>query len=412
MLFPGSRIWYEGAAAELASLTDEIKASGFSGHIVLEFQDSLDVVICSGGEFQRVIEKIGRRILSTKKYREIWGKCQIKQGRMTIFELAPPLVRRLRGLHGRRLLCSGTLATGCDPERLLDQLRARSFSGILDCVSSEGKLLLDFDTGEVVACFATEYQGLSSDGLEAFTSWHRGFTRSSHPCFFFISETDGTADSQTADEILMDYHDQIALPLASSMERLFHVFGREAGVGDVLVGAGTCPGHALYLISGEAELIPGDAPELFGGPSLKAGEFLGLGWLDDQTSSANTVRARVTSRYLALDAKSLEVLFVNSPALGARLLREAAGLVASVRARLEALRAEPRLRDVESAVLQALYRHPLGGREGVPAAEIFRDLTQSLPLTLPEIDALFRKLAALGGLKQSGGRILLAPHVF
>ena len=121
--------------------------SGFSGHIVLEFQDSIDVVICVGGEFLRVIEKIGRRILSTKKYREIWGKCQIKPGRMTIFELPPPLVRRLRQLHGRRLLCSGTAATGCDPGRILAGLRARAFSGILDCVTPAGKLLLDYERG-------------------------------------------------------------------------------------------------------------------------------------------------------------------------------------------------------------------------------------------------------------------------
>ena len=89
MLFPGSRIWYEGAAADIAALTEEIKTSGFSGHIVLEFQDSIDVVVCVGGEFVKVVEMIGGRLLSAKKYREIWGKCRIKQGRMTVFELPP-----------------------------------------------------------------------------------------------------------------------------------------------------------------------------------------------------------------------------------------------------------------------------------------------------------------------------------
>ena len=225
MLFPGSRIWYEGTAADLATLTDEIKVSGFSGHIVLEFQDSIDVVICVGGEFLRVIEKIGRRILSTKKYREIWGKCQIKQGRMTIFELPPQLIRRLRALHGRRLLCSGTAATGCDPARVLDGLRARAFSGILDCVTPTGKLLMDFEQGTISACYYTEFEGLSHSGLAAFTAWHQGFVRSTHPSFFFTSEAGGSGESQLWDEILMDYSDQLPLPLTSSIERLYRSSG-------------------------------------------------------------------------------------------------------------------------------------------------------------------------------------------
>ncbi|HWR98417.1 MAG TPA: hypothetical protein VN317_08345, partial [Candidatus Methanoperedens sp.] len=134
MLFPGSRIWYEGAVADIAALTEEIKTSGFSGHVVLEFQDSLDVVICVGGEFVKVVELIGGRLLATKKYREIWGKCRIKQGRMTVFELPPRLAQRLRRIRGRRVLCTGT-AAGCDPLRIIGELRSGSFSGILDAAS-------------------------------------------------------------------------------------------------------------------------------------------------------------------------------------------------------------------------------------------------------------------------------------
>ena len=88
-------------------------------------------------------------------------------------------------------------------------------------------------------------------------------------------------------------------------------------------------------------------------------------------------------------------------------------MLARIRARLEAFRAEPRLRDVESAVLADAARATReGGRDGVPAAELFRELTQSLPLSLPEIDALFRKLLALGGVGQAGGRIALSPREF
>jgi len=197
MLFPGSRIWYEGAAADLASLTDEIKSSAFSGHMVLEFQDSIDVVICVGGEFLRVIEKIGRRILTTKKYREIWGKCQIKPGRMTIFELPPPLTSRLRSLHGRHPLCSGTATTGCDPARILAGLR-RAPSRDPGLRDPDGQAAPGLRAGAVTACYYTEYEGLSRVGLAAFTAWHRDFVRSTHPSFFFTSEDGAPARARSS----------------------------------------------------------------------------------------------------------------------------------------------------------------------------------------------------------------------
>jgi CRP-like cAMP-binding protein len=412
MLFPGSRIWYEGAAADLASLTEEIKSSGFTGHIVLEFQDSLDVVICVGGEFLRVIEKIGRRILTTKKYREIWGKCQIKQGRMMVFELPPPLVRRLRTVHARRLLCSGTAASGCDPAKLLVDLAARGFSGIVDGVGPDGKLLLDFADGRVQACFFTAFEGLSHEGLPAFTTWHRGFVKSQRPWFFFASEPGGTGDELLWDEILMDSTDQIPLPLASSVERLFRAFGRELAPGETLVPAGARSEQAFYLVSGEAELFPVDAPAWRVGAPLRPGEFLGLGWLHRGEASPVTARARLACRVLALEAAALPTVFENSPVLAARMVREAAATLTALRARLAAFRSEPRLRDMESAVTQALHRHPDGGREGVPAAELFRELTQILPLSLPEIDARFRRLASLPGLGQAAGRITLTLRQF
>ncbi len=412
MLFPGSRIWYEGSAADLASLTDEIKTSGFSGHVVLEFQDSIDVVICVGGEFLRVIEKIGRRILSTKKYREIWGKCQIKPGRMTIFELPPQLIRRLRAPHLRRLHSSGTAATGCDPGRLLDGLRARAFTGLLDCVTPEGKLLLEYEAGKISACYYSAFEGLSSCGLEAFRTWHRGFLDSTHPSFFFTSEPGGAGENQLWDEILMDYSDQIPLPLKSSIERLYASFGRKAAAGEELIAAGANSFPLIYLVDGELEAVPADARGWSAGVPLKPGEFFGFGRLQQGQPAPMSVRARVASRYLACDTRALDAVFTNSPTLTARLVREAARHLGGLRARLEAFRAEPRLRDVESAVLRTLLAHPQGGREGVSSADLFRELTQSLPLSLREIDGLFRRLATLEGLRQAGGRVALSARDF
>jgi hypothetical protein len=83
-----------------------------------------------------------------------------------------------------------------------------------------------------------------------------------------------------------------------------------------------------------------------------------------------------------------------------------------LRSRFDAYRAEPRLRDMESAIKQVLARHATVAGGGMPAAELFRELTQCLPLTLQEIDALFRRLSALGGIAQVAGRVSLVPREF
>jgi hypothetical protein len=121
-----------------------------------------------------------------------------------------------------------------------------------------------------------------------------------------------------------------------------------------------------------------------------------------------SVRALAASRYLVCDAAFLAAAFDNSPVMSARLVRAAARQFETTRSRLEAFRAEPRLRDVESAVLNTLLAHPGGGRDGVSSAELFRELTQILPVSLPEIDALFRKLVALEIVRQAAGRVTLS----
>lgn len=410
MLFPGSRIWYEGSAVDLANLTDEIKASGFSGHIVLEFQDSLDLVICVGGEFQKVIEKIGRRLLSTKKYREIWGKCQIKTGRMLVFELPPALAYRLRGLHGRRLLCSGSAATGIDPHRLLRERKDAGFTGIIDCVAPEGKMLLDFESGTIHGCYYTEYEGLFFDGLEAFRAWHGAFLRARQPSHFFVSEIGSRrSDGQHWDELLMESAELVSVPLRSSLERLFRFCGREASPDEVVFSPASALDTAVYLLEGEVELISAQrrVPALYGlkGP----GDIIGLGLLGDLPKTDFIGRARSRCRYLAFNRGHLPTIFHNSPMLAARCVRDAVRLTHLFRGRLAAYREEPRLRDVERAVAEALHR-PENYPGGITAAELFRELTQSLPFSLPEIDALFRKLVGLGSIEQSGGKVIHTPQ--
>lgn len=406
MLFPGSRIWYEGAAADIAALTEEIKTSGFSGHIVLEFQDSIDVVVCVGGEFVKVVEMIGGRLLSAKKYREIWGKCRIKQGRMTVFELPPLLARRLRGIGARRVLCTGAATRGCDALRVIGELRAGGFSGIMDAVSPAGKLLLDFEGGAIAACYATAYAGPALEGLEAFRSWHEEFAGADEPTIFSVAAA-AAGEGKPWDEILMAGAERVPLPLPPSTERLARRYGRTAAAGEVILAPGARPAEAYYVLSGEVELFPAEGDGAAASRRLGPGALVGFSWLRDLAPARFGARALGECRYLAFGRDELGAVFANSPVLAARCVRASAALLARTRTRLEAFRAEPRLHDVEMEVVATLARQRAAWPGGIPAAELLRELAQVLPLTLPEIDAFFRKLLALGSVGQADGRIAL-----
>ncbi|HEY5999979.1 MAG TPA: cyclic nucleotide-binding domain-containing protein [bacterium] len=407
MLFPGSRIWYEGAVADIATLTEEIKSSGFSGHIVLEFQDSLDVVVCVGGEFVKVVELIGGRLLSAKKYREIWGKCRIKQGRMTVFELPPRLAQRLRGIRGRRVLCTGTAAGGCDPLRIIGELKAGGFSGILDAVSPGGKLLLDFESGVIAAAYATSFAGPALEGFDAFRDWHEGFVRADAATVFSVAGIAAPGDGQLWDEILMAGTERVALPLLPSTERLAHRYGRTVPAGEVLFAAGARPAQAYYLLTGEVELFPAATDGISVCRRLGSGALFGVSWLQDLAPARFGARATVESRLLAFGRDALPTVFANSPQLAARCVRASAALLARMRSRLEAFRAEPRLHAMETEVIATLRRPHPDNPDGLAAADLFAELAQVLPLSLPEIDALFRRLVSLGSISQTGGKIAL-----
>jgi CRP-like cAMP-binding protein len=374
---------------------------------VLDFQDSLAVVVLFGGEVVKVIEKVGGRFLATKQYREVWDKCRVTPGRLTAFELPPRLAQRLRGIRDRRVLCTGSAAGGCDPLRLLSELRRGGFSGILDADSPDGKLLLDIEGGAIVACYATHIDGPALEGLEAFRSWHRSFVRAAAPTTVSVAGLGAHGEGKLWDEILMAGADRVRLPLPTSTERLAHRYGRSAAAGELLFAAGARPAAAFYLLDGEVELFPGEGYGIAARRRLGPGALVGVSWLQDLGPAHFGARALSPSRYLSFGREDLGIVFANSPALAARCVRASAALLARTHARLAAFRAEPLLHDLEGEIIAALRRPRPGEPSGIPAADLFGEVAQALPLALPEIDALFRRLVALGSVSDSGGKIAL-----
>jgi CRP-like cAMP-binding protein len=411
MLFPGSRIWYEGSANDLAALTEEIKTSHFSGHIVLEFHDSLDIVIISGGDFLKVIEKIGQRLVATKKYREIWGKCQIKPGRMFVFELPPALSRRLKGMNQRRLLSSGRLGEGCDLEKIIRHQKAARLDGFLDCVAPEGKALLEFETGTITSCYYTEYQGLFYTGLEGFRRWHQSLVRAKEPFYTFVSEyVSGVDNSQAWDEILIDNVENIKGPLLSSSERLFAAFGKRVPEDERIFQEGQYPGQAFIVLEGGIELSRKSkrGPEVLG--ILGQGEILGLSWLFGVSPAPLTGRALRESRLLAFDQTELEHLVYNSPSLASQIVWKLTRLLQAGRRRLQVFQASPQLKDLESYIIRVVNRNRKRLEEGFPPGELYRELSQIAPFSLPEIDIMFRELISIGRIEITGGRVKFQPE--
>ncbi len=410
MIFPGSRVWHEGAATDLVHLTDEMKSSSFSGHIVLEFQESLDLVIVAGGDFFKVIEKIGRRIMTTKKYREIWGKCQIKTGRMFAFELPPPLALKLQAVGHRKELCSGEIDS-CDLGRVVRERKAARFSGFIESVSSDGKGLLEMKDGVILSCWYTEYQGLSYRGFDGFVRWHENLQRPDRRQSVFLAAEGGGGDFRTVwEEILTAGMDEVRLPLRPVGDRLFSAFGRTAFDGEQVFTEGERLDKAFFLLEGEIELSRrwGGRRQVIG--RLGAGSVLGLSWLNGRLAPPMTGTAASNCRILSFDRPQLDQILFNSPRFGASLIAKAASQLRGVSRRKSLFTANPRLRDLETFVVQILNGDPVRLREGLAPGDLFRELTQVAPFTLPEMDQMVRDLVNAGRFVMAEGKVSLQPE--
>lgn len=410
MIFAGSRIWHEGTATDLSVMTEEIKKSFFTGHIVLEFQESLDLVIVSHGEFVKVIEKIGRRIMTTKKYREIWGKCQIKQGRMMVFELPPPLAARLKGMGPRRLVASEDVR-GCDIAGPIREQKAAGLTGFIDGSCPEGRGILEMENGIITSCYFTEFYGLAYRGLEAFRIWHGYLQGAAGSSTLWVSEyREGTDNSHLWDAILTEKMESVKVPLPTSEERLSSAFGQMVFEGETLFTEGEDLDRAYYIIEGSIELS-----RRFGSKKIILGYYgpgtiLGLSWLNGMMPPPMTGTSATNCRLLTFDRAQLEHILVNSPALAAELIGRTTAQLQGVRQRKELFAASPRLRDLESSVFRVLNDEPSRLKEGLPPGDLFRELSQIVPFSLPEMDQMVRQLVSAGRIELSGGRVLLRPE--
>lgn len=410
MIFPGSRIWHEGAAADLAVITDEIKMASFSGHIVLEFQESLDLVIVSEGEFLKVIEKIGRRILTTKKYREIWGKCQIKQGRMAIFELPPSLAVSLKGLCQRRLVCTGAYGS-CDIGQVLREQKNAGLTGFIDCICAQGKGLLQMQQGVISSCYYTEFHGLSYVGMEAFRRWHHDLVRAEEPFSLFVSNFDDRSDNRHLwGNMLSERLEEVKLPLSSSTERLAAAFGTTVPEGEIIFTEGQELRRAFTILEGTVELSRKSGGRRIVLGRLDAGSVLGLSWLDGKMPPPLTGTAVMETRLLSFDRMQLDQIIYNHPAMAATLIGKASGLLRGVMHRKDLFQRNPRLNDLESYVLQILNDQPDAVLDGLPPGELFRQLAQLTPFSLPQMDQMVRELDSAGRIQLDSGKVKLQPE--
>jgi CRP-like cAMP-binding protein len=410
MIFPGSRIWHEGAASDLAVITDEIKMASFSGHIVLEFQESLDLVIVSEGEFLKVIEKIGRRILTTKKYREIWGKCQIKQGRMTIFELPPPLAESLKRLCQRRLVCTGAYES-CDIGQVIREQKKSGLTGFIDCIGSSGKGLMQMERGVIVSCYYTEFHGLGYVGMDAFRQWHHSLVQAEEPYSLFVSDfDDGNNNHRLWESLLSERLEEVKLPLPSSTERLDAAFGTAVPEGELIFSEGRTQEKAFHIIEGTVELSRRSGGRRIVLGHLGAGSTLGLSWLDGVMPPPLTCTAITETRLLSFDRLQLDRIIYNHPAMAATLIEKASVQLRSVKHRLDLFRHNPRLKDLESYVLQVLNDRPDAILEGLPPGELFQQLSHLTPYSLPQMDQMVRELASAGRIQLDSGKVKLQPE--
>ena len=106
----------------------------------------------------------------------------------------------------------------------------------------------------------------------------------------------------------------------------------------------------------------------------------------------------------------LEQIIYNHPALASKLILKATDQLRGLRERRRLFHSNPRLKDLESYVLQVLNRLPDHGLKGLPPGDLFRELTQVAPFSLPEMDQMFRNLVSAGRVELQGGMVKLHPE--
>jgi len=402
-------MWFEGSAADLSLLTDEIKGARFSGHIVLEFQESLDFVLVARGEFIKVLEKIGRRIMTTRKYREIWGKCQIKQGKMYVFEIPPSLVRSMTGMSRRRQVLGDTRNVAEFDEAVRSR-RGNPASGFIDGRSGTGKILIEFRDTAIHGCYYTEYQGLSYRSYDAFVRWHESI-QSGVPYTLHVSDFDETTDNTHLwEQFLTEGIDDVEFPMKPGDDRLYGSFGIEVQAGDRIFAEDVRSEQAYYVLDGTVELsrLCGGKEQILG--YLGKGSILGLSWLNGQRPPPLSGSAFSDCRLLAFDRAQLDRILFNDPALASSVIMKSVAQLAGIRRRRELFVQNPRLKDLESYVVQVLNREPERIRSGLPPGDLFRELTQVAPFSLPEMDQMVRSLVSAGRIVMNSGRVILQPE--
>jgi len=226
-----------------------------------------------------------------------------------------------------------------------------------------------------------------------------------------MSDFDESVDnSHLWDGLLMEGIDGVGLPMKASLERLFDFYGSPFGKGEQIFQEDNRDDRAYYLLEGAIELSRryGGNQQILG--YLSEGAFLGISWLNGLRPPPISGTAVSDCRILAFDRTQLEGLLFNSPELASSIIFKAASLLTGLRRRLELFNRNPKLKDLESYVIQVLNRDPGRIRDGLPAGELFRELTQVAPFSLPEMDQMVRSLVSAGRIELTSGRVILHPE--
>jgi CRP-like cAMP-binding protein len=210
--------------------------------------------------------------------------------------------------------------------------------------------------------------------------------------------------------MLSERLEEVKLPLSSSTERLSEAFGTTVPEGEVVFAEGREQKGAFYIIEGTVELSRKSGGRRIVLGRLDAGSVLGLSWLEGEMPPPLTGTAVTETRLLSFDRTQLDQIIYNHPAMAATLIGKAAGQLRGVMHRKDLFQRNPRLKDLESYVLQVLNDQPEFTLDGLPPGELFSQLAQLTPFSLPQMDQMVRELASAGRIQLDSGKVKLQPE--
>jgi CRP/FNR family cyclic AMP-dependent transcriptional regulator len=407
LVLPSARLWFEGKSKDLEEVLKEAEKFRLNGYARCVFPGGgLDFIILAGGIVREILEINVTNKPIAKSIRDLWGKSKIKEGMLQVFEIPPETGWYLDHLTGRRLVIPEGRALA-ELRTLLEDLRNREETSVVDVMTPTGKSLLIVDGKVITHSSFTGNEGLTLTGFEAFRRLVLAITKGgTFQAGVSRVDEDSTPGKTPWLPILLLGAGHSG-PSTYLKTYLTETFGHYYGPGTVLFREGDA-GKDLYLIVNGRVLIykesTGTRKTL---AELGPGDFFGeMAVFNDapRTATAETIENCLLVR---IGKEQLQMLLYNSFDYRIGMIKKLCRRLKDTDDETARLWEDPRALYLEKIIFQIIHADPKWQEEGIPPGILMQEISSSSGMRFSEIDTVFRKLLESSKIDFIRGKVIM-----